>query len=419
MLWRNIVLTLAAAAACAAGISTASPAAPPAESGYLDSVYDGSAFYLAGTGGRLDRVGSDGALESLSSGTQDDILCLAVSGSGILAGTGGGDILLSGHDGTQSVYSGKDAVCGLTRFQGAYYALTQKGSILRSGDGHSWSVSTQLKASAPFLSLTASNHTLSAITGETDLFTSSNGSDWEEENFNDLYQDFYPAYRFTRSAGMGDTWFILGENAETGAPLVMFTQAGEAWLQKDLQVVNSQPAPTDPPIAVNDIAGNADQLVVACDGGQVLTITNCSVCNQLQEFAPGTDLNTISVSETSTLVAGENFYFQLLSNTEVKQDQIQAEQAQIDLANGALLIDVREPSERAESGYIAGSLSLPLAQVAQELPRIAPDRDQELIFYCASGSRSQTALETAQELGYTRVYNLGALSDWPYGITHD
>ena len=25
----------------------------------------------------------------------------------------------------------------------------------------------------------------------------------------------------------------------------------------------------------------------------------------------------------------------------------------------------------------------------------------------------------AQELGYTRVYNLGALSDWPYGITHD
>ena len=27
--------------------------------------------------------------------------------------------------------------------------------------------------------------------------------------------------------------------------------------------------------------------------------------------------------------------------------------------------------------------------------------------------------KTAQELGYTRVYNLGALSDWPYGITHD
>ena len=48
-----------------------------------------------------------------------------------------------------------------------------------------------------------------------------------------------------------------------------------------------------------------------------------------------------------------------------------------------------------------------------------PEPGTELIFYCKAGVRAQTALEKAMELGYSRVYNLGGLGDWPYEIAHD
>ena len=70
-------------------------------------------------------------------------------------------------------------------------------------------------------------------------------------------------------------------------------------------------------------------------------------------------------------------------------------------------------------GYIPGSIHIPLAEVEAKLPEVAPDHNTEIIFYCASGKRSQKATELAVEMGYAKVYNLGGLSDWPYEIVKD
>jgi rhodanese-related sulfurtransferase len=39
-------------------------------------------------------------------------------------------------------------------------------------------------------------------------------------------------------------------------------------------------------------------------------------------------------------------------------------------------------------------------------------KDKTLILYCASGGRSALAGKVLKDMGYDRVYNLGAFKDW-------
>jgi rhodanese-related sulfurtransferase len=75
------------------------------------------------------------------------------------------------------------------------------------------------------------------------------------------------------------------------------------------------------------------------------------------------------------------------------------------------LIDVREPHEHTLA-HIEGAELLPLSQ-AQEWIETLP-RDQELVFFCHLGSRSQqVASYLANQRGYTNVANmLGGIEDW-------
>lgn len=78
---------------------------------------------------------------------------------------------------------------------------------------------------------------------------------------------------------------------------------------------------------------------------------------------------------------------------------------------GALLIDVREAGERA-AGFAAGSLHLPLGQVAQGIAALAaPER--ELLILCAAGQRSLEAARILRGLGYRRCHSVcGGLARW-------
>ena len=116
------------------------------------------------------------------------------------------------------------------------------------------------------------------------------------------------------------------------------------------------------------------------------------------------------------LLVGDEYTHRIVAFDDVRQYKIQPEQAETDyLYNGAVLIDVRSDQEW-ESGHIAGAIHIPLSDVGNRLPQTVPEKATQLIFYCGSGKRSQTALEEAQELGYKLVYNLGGIDDWPYGL---
>lgn len=70
-----------------------------------------------------------------------------------------------------------------------------------------------------------------------------------------------------------------------------------------------------------------------------------------------------------------------------------------------LIIDVREPYEFA-TGHVPGALNIPPAELmngAKELENIP--KDTELVLYCRSGARSNTAMHILKQLGFTNLTN--------------
>ena len=77
-----------------------------------------------------------------------------------------------------------------------------------------------------------------------------------------------------------------------------------------------------------------------------------------------------------------------------------------------LLLDVRTAEERA-AGYISGSQFLPYDEIKARAAELPQDKTTPIIVYCRSGRRSKIAAETLLPMGYTNVYDLGGINDWP------
>ncbi|CAH8591165.1 unnamed protein product [Schistosoma turkestanicum] len=94
-------------------------------------------------------------------------------------------------------------------------------------------------------------------------------------------------------------------------------------------------------------------------------------------------------------------------------------------SNDVKLIDVREPDELVKDGKIPNSINIPLGEVEDAFkldeksflekykikkPNVA---DENLVFSCRSGFRSQQAQKIAQSLGYKNPLNLlGGYKAW-------
>jgi sulfur-carrier protein adenylyltransferase/sulfurtransferase len=78
----------------------------------------------------------------------------------------------------------------------------------------------------------------------------------------------------------------------------------------------------------------------------------------------------------------------------------------------ATVIDVREASEW-EQGHLPGALHISKSYVEQQVEAAAPDRDAEVILYCAGGVRSLFAAQTLEQLGYANVASMsGGFQAW-------
>jgi rhodanese-related sulfurtransferase len=82
------------------------------------------------------------------------------------------------------------------------------------------------------------------------------------------------------------------------------------------------------------------------------------------------------------------------------------------IAEGALLVDVREFAEIAQLAFdVHGVLLMPLSELELRLAELPRDRD--LVMVCESGPRSLKATYFLMYQGYTRVVNLeGGIFKW-------
>ncbi len=85
---------------------------------------------------------------------------------------------------------------------------------------------------------------------------------------------------------------------------------------------------------------------------------------------------------------------------------------------GALVVDVRDAPEVQASGKIKDALHVSRgmlefradADTQYHNPEFRKDRP--IILYCASGGRSALSGKVLKDMGYEKVFNLGAFKDW-------
>jgi sulfur-carrier protein adenylyltransferase/sulfurtransferase len=104
----------------------------------------------------------------------------------------------------------------------------------------------------------------------------------------------------------------------------------------------------------------------------------------------------------------------LLREIRAKTPEIDVSGLSTDLANGGkpALIDVREPDEHAQ-GAIPGAQHIPRGFLEQRIERAVANREQPVVLYCQSGTRSVLSARSLAELGYTNVKSLaGGFTAW-------
>jgi rhodanese-related sulfurtransferase len=78
----------------------------------------------------------------------------------------------------------------------------------------------------------------------------------------------------------------------------------------------------------------------------------------------------------------------------------------------ALFIDVREQRE-FDREHLPNARHLPLGELARRSAELEKFRERPLILYCASGTRTASAIATLKKAGFTRLYHLrGGLFEW-------
>jgi phage shock protein E len=81
------------------------------------------------------------------------------------------------------------------------------------------------------------------------------------------------------------------------------------------------------------------------------------------------------------------------------------------VASGARVVDVRTADEFA-SGHVPGAINIPYDELPGRAAEIGPP-STPVVLYCASGNRSGVAVKALRKAGYTRLYDLQAVTAWP------
>ena len=102
----------------------------------------------------------------------------------------------------------------------------------------------------------------------------------------------------------------------------------------------------------------------------------------------------------------------LLSSTKAEINETDPAGAEAAIADGALLLDVREPDEVAQ-GAVPGSVVIVRGNLESQVESRITDKDTPLVVMCAGGVRSAFAAKTLLELGYTDVVSMdGGFNRW-------
>ncbi len=80
-------------------------------------------------------------------------------------------------------------------------------------------------------------------------------------------------------------------------------------------------------------------------------------------------------------------------------------QEMMKINHNIVLIDVRSSQEFAEN-HLIGAVNIPVFDLEEKIETIIKDKEQYIIAYCSTGSRSKRAKEILENMNYENVYHL-------------
>ena len=76
-----------------------------------------------------------------------------------------------------------------------------------------------------------------------------------------------------------------------------------------------------------------------------------------------------------------------------------------------VIVDVRTPDEYKE-GHIPNAINITNETINETVYNKLKDKNQLILIYCRSGSRSRQAAYKMQKLGYTNLVDFGGIINW-------
>lgn len=364
-------------------------------------------FLAAGDGGLLLEISAEGNVQEIQTGSQENFLDIWTDGK---------QIFLAGEDG--QIYRGdaeysfikeesgcKEELGAGVSYLGREYCGGENGTVIvSSGDG-SWELCS-VGIEGTVTGMEASESRCLLVTDKGEAAVTENGDSWTVLRYGEYYQK---EVTFQGLAYDGSNFCAYGKTEE--GTRLFYTDSGMAWTERDINYLEGNNADLSE-IDILSMASDGQQFYAWCGEGRLFTFPDCVQCNK-ETKVEGVISGTASYNGGKLLIAEDADHLTVLDTEAAKQYRVSAETAYQRQQEGAVLIDVRSLEDHEEKA-IKGSVSIPLGEVEERLPEEYPDLGQVLIFYCAQGIRSQSAVETARRLGYVEVYSMGSIEDWNY-----
>jgi rhodanese-related sulfurtransferase len=105
-------------------------------------------------------------------------------------------------------------------------------------------------------------------------------------------------------------------------------------------------------------------------------------------------------------------FLAVVNDAKSRIKECNVDEARERIADGAVLIDVREDNE-FERDHAEGARHMGRGIIERDIVQEFPDKSTELILYCGGGYRSALAADMLQKMGYTNVLSMdGGWKAW-------
>ena len=203
----------------------------------------------------------------------------------------------------------------------------------------------------------------------------------------------------------GEAWDLVSLNSDA---IVLDVRSEASYEERHVSIAINVPFERVADYAEGSIP-DKDRIIICycfCDdkGGSALSASN--LLNELgytNAFYMEPDVEWTYEGTSVTETATGSYVHNIVSGLEAKEIY--------DSNSSAILLDVRTLSEYDE-GHIEGSVLIPVAELADRLSEL-PDKDAVIIVFCKAGARSATAYGILFADGYTNVYDMQSVDNWP------